>query len=718
VNTADRDRSAPPLVPLRRALTEVRAAAALERARPAYAAGLRAAIATVAPLAADQLLHVGGGTWMSLAGFSGALADKGGPYRTRAITLATLTVAGAAAAAIGGLAAFHPALAIPLTFVIAVACSLGRAYGEAGASVGISVLNIYVISLGYLASSPGEPLTRAVFVVIGGLWAMLVALVLWPLRPYRPVRLAVAASYRAVAGYADEVTAWFRTGAAPGPPRVRGVLEAARAAVATVRRGRPGESGRGARLLVLGELADQLFGQLFGLSDIGETIPDEAREATAQEALAATVAALAATLRAIADGIEAEEGAPAVAVTWRGDALREALPPDGLTDDARTQYEHAAALLDRLAQYAGLAAATTAGLNQGRSLPALERPLEVEDPEPRLPLLGPLRAVLAWDSMVLRFALRVGLVTAAAVALTAALGLKRGYWVTITAVLILQPYTGATSRRALQRVLGTIVGGALTAALAALFHHPLAILALAFVFAGVSVALLPLNYAAFSVFLTPTFVLLAEASADDWHLAGVRILNTLLGGGLALAGSRLLWPTPESERTPIYVAASFRALRLYLNEVVARFDDRGEAASRAVRSARRNVGLAILNAEESLQRSMGEHRGPPGELATMMTITTYTRRLAASIAALGLSRHSIAAPPRDTLAPVAVAMDATLDDLADALESGRAPAALQDLPTDPGASPLLRGRLTRLGRQLRTLHDAVGRWGRRDGTGG
>jgi uncharacterized membrane protein YccC len=716
VNPVDRDRSTPPLVPLRRALTEVRAAAALAPARPAFAAGLRAAIATMAPLAADQLLHLSGGTWMSLAGFSGALVDKGGPYRTRAITLATLTVAGAAAAAVGGLAAFHPALAIPLTFVIAVACSLGRAYGDPGASVGVSVLNIYVISLGYLAASPGEPLIRAVYVVIGGLWAMLLALVLWPLRPYRPVRLAVAAAYRAVAGYADEVAAWFRTGAAPGPPRVRAVLETARAALATVRRGRPGESGRGARLLILGETADQLFGQLFGLGDIGETIPAEARHPAAQAALAATVSSLAVTLRAIADGIEAEEDAPTAAVAWRGDAMREALLPvasSGLSEDARTQYEHAAALLDRLAQYAGLAAATTAALNEGRPLPALERPLEVEDPEPRLPLLGPLRAVLAWDSMVLRFALRVGLVTAAAVALTAALGLKRGYWVTITAVLILQPYTGATSQRALQRVLGTIVGGALTAALAALFHDPLAILALAFVFAGVSVALLPLNYAAYSVFLTPTFVLLAEASAGDWHLAGVRILNTVLGGGLALVGSRVLWPTPESERTPAYLAASFRAMRGYLGEVVARFDDRGEAAGRALRSARRNVGLAILNAEESLQRSLGEHRGPPEELTPMMTITTYTRRLAASIAALGLSRHSIDAPPRDTLASLAVAVDATLDDLAGALEEGRDPAALEDLPADPGASPLLRGRLTRLGRQLRTLHDAVGRWERR-----
>ena len=129
MSAAEPERSPPPLLPLRRALGEVRAAAALAPARPAYAAGLRAAIATVAPLAASYFLGLGGGTWMSLAGFNGALADKGGPYRIRAATLGALTLAGAATAALGVVGAFHPAIAIPLTFVVAVACSLARAYG-------------------------------------------------------------------------------------------------------------------------------------------------------------------------------------------------------------------------------------------------------------------------------------------------------------------------------------------------------------------------------------------------------------------------------------------------------------------------------------------------------------------------------------------------------------------------------------------------------------
>ena len=327
------------------------------------------------------------------------------------------------------------------------------------------------------------------------------------------------------------------------------------------------------------------------------------------------------------------------------------------------------------------------------------------------------RAVLAPDSVILRYALRLGLVTAAAVWLTWALHLTRGYWVTITIVIILQPYTGATTLKAMQRVLGTVVGGALTALLGALFHDPWAILGLAFVFSATCVALLPLNYAAFSVFLTPTFVLLAEANAGDWHLAGLRIVNTVIGGALALIGARLLWPTAEWSRLPSYMAACLRANRDYLRATVARFGDRSPRAGRELREARRQCGLAVANADESFQRLLGEHRGPDAELAPIMTFLTYTRRLTASTAALAISRHSTddsAAEP--ALTAFAEAADRVLDDLACAVVERRAPAPLPPLaaarPEDlPG--PVLSVRLDRLTRQLKTLHDAIERWSTR-----
>jgi uncharacterized membrane protein YccC len=339
----------------------------------------------------------------------------------------------------------------------------------------------------------------------------------------------------------------------------------------------------------------------------------------------------------------------------------------------------------------------------------------IEDIDESESPLATLRTVLSRDSLLLRHALRVAVAVTVAVALTELFHLKRGYWMTITVIVIMQPYVGVTSQRALQRVLGTVLGALITAALGALFHDPRAILVLSFVFAALCVAMLPVNYAAFSVFLTPTFVLLAEASAGDWHLAGTRVLNTLLGGALALIGSRFLWPSPERSRLPGYLAQAARANRDYLRVVSDKFADRSEQAGEAIRSARRDIGLATVNAEESFQRLVGESSGDASELSPVMTFLTYTRRLTASVAALAIARYSAPLESEGVLAAFMHLALPVLDDIGDAVEVGRRPAPLPILVGDEDAGPardatLVRARVDRLARQIRMLHDALDRW--------
>jgi uncharacterized membrane protein YccC len=710
--------------PLDVAARNVRAATAVTKARPAYAAGLRAALATVVPLIVALAFRLSGGTWMSLAGFSGALADKGGSYRTRAATIASLAGFGTLAVFIGAVASHQLAVAVILTFTVAVVCSLGRAWGNAGTSVGGSVLNMFVISLAYPALGITDALGRAGYVIVGGAWSALLALVLWPVRPYRPARLAVAACFRTLADYVEQVIAGLEStdhatddGLPAGSLVVRGALEHARATLATIRRGRPGESGRGERLLVLRETTDRLFGTLLALVEAVAVIPASAREPGRQAAIVAALRELTGDLRELATHVEEERQSAATTIGFSGAVLRDRLTGHGETGApglmvtgeiawTDAQYAHAATLIDRCAQFAGVAAATVAALDGDANAPvAVVVPEAEEATEPRS-LLAPLRSVFGHDSLVLRHALRVGLVTAAAVLLAGVLRLPRGYWVTITVVIILQPYTGATTVKAVQRTLGTVVGGVLTAALGALFHDPRAILVMSFIFAAVSVALLPINYTAFSVFLTPTFVLLAEASAGDWHLAGVRVLDTLIGGGLALAGARLLWPAPEWKRLPTYLAACLRANRDYLRTVVSVFADRSDAAGRLMRARRRDAALAAINAEESFQRLLGEHDGSVEALAPAMTMLTYIRRFTVSIAALAVSRHAVDPDTATKLEQFADGATARLDMAAARLDASTTPAtgaAAPPVREVRPADPVVRARLTRLSRQLDTL---------------
>ena len=709
----------------RRALHAFRTATFFTTSRPAYAAGVRASIATVIPLAAGQLLdHQGAATWMSLGGFNGALSDKGGSYSSRAWTMTALMGTSAFAAAIGTMVSGHLAIVLPATFAVAFFTSVLRVWGNPGISVGSATLTVYVVALAIPATHPAEAFTRAGYLILGGLWAMGIALVLWPLRPYRPARLAISATYSSLASYQEQLAIESRMKDTIEWPvftpahttSMRTALENASAVLVQLRRGRPGAVDRGERLLVLAESADQIFGHSVAFGETLASLRTMGRNDALHECCIQLLRAMATTARALAAGTESESATAPIAVPWSGEVLREAMRAQAHAD-LNPQYEHAAMILDRAAQFASAAAVTVEALNGGNPDPAVlasarpvRAPASEESGEEHV-LWQSFRAMLSPGSLIVRFALRVAVVTTIAVALAETLELKRGYWLTITVIVILQPYTGVTLTRALQRVLGTVLGALLAAGLGVFFHDPRAVLVIATVFVACCVALLPLNYAAFSVFLTPTFVLLAEASAGDWHLAGTRVVNTLLGGALALAGARFLWPSPEHSRFPAYAAGALRAASEYLACVIALYHDRSAEAGEEMRARRRALGLATVNAEESLQRALNEAHGDERKLAPALTILAYTRRFAASVAALAITRHTADRSVRSALEPFSMRASDVLADLALALEVGRVPAPLSGIrgAEEPRLPLVVKARIDRLSRQITTLHDAVAR---------
>jgi uncharacterized membrane protein YccC len=249
--------------------------------------------------------------------------------------------------------------------------------------------------------------------------------------------------------------------------------------------------------------------------------------------------------------------------------------------------------------------------------------------------------------------------------------------------------------------------------LSALFHHAIAVLVLIALFTMLCVALLPLNYGAYAVFGTPAFVLLAEASAGDWHLAGLRIVNTLVGGALALFGAAVLWPGDEWNRLPEFVSRAIRANDEYLQKTLDLLAG-GDTDIGPLRNARRAIAQAAVNAEDSFQRLLSEHRGPPERLEPIMALLVYVRRLSASTAAVALSGYVKTHIAVSEIAPFANAAHDILTDLAAAVAESRPPKAFPPVGTipipDQADSPVLHRRLTRLARQIKLMHDAVSRW--------
>jgi uncharacterized membrane protein YccC len=658
------------------------------------------------PLLVTQLLHSTGGTWASLGGFSAAIADRGGTYRTRAITMGALTVGAAIAVVIGGLVGGQTWLAVALTFVIVGVLSLAREFGISAGGVGTSIAVTFAIALSAPSPSVHDALMRGVFLLGGGAWAMVLALVFWPLKPYRPLRLTTARAYRDLADYAFDIAVFA------GQPNddqrarllrhravIRESIEAARAVVAVSRRGGQGEVRRGERLLMLVQGADMLFGTIIALDELLESMPGS--DASDIVPLSDSLDRFARAARQIATTIEVEPNPPSALLQRTTGATPASYSPSA---------SHATRLLEQLEEYTTVVAANADALESGRmpTIPPALAVLMIVDDRP--PVLETLRATLTLDSMAMRHALRVAIVTAIAVLVTRLLNLPRGYWVTVTAIIILQPYAGATLVKVLQRVVGTVAGALITVALVAIVRDPRGLLVVIFLLAAVCVAFLRVNYLVYSVFLTPTFVLLAELSAGDWHLAGLRVVDTLIGGALGLAGSWLLWPSPERDRFPELAAQALRAAAAHVRVISAMWNRTDDESSAALAAARRDAALATTNADASFERLILESAVRRRALEPGTTLLTFTRRLIAADIALGTLRH---APEAGSIgadvARLASYLTSELESVAGAVAARRTPETSAPPSFDGAHGDLTTPQFRRVLRQLDVIRAAAER---------
>ena len=667
--------------------------------------GLRAGFAVASAMLVCRALGRPMG-WAALGGFEAVLVDNGGPYRSRMNTIATVVFGGALCGIIGTLVPQQLLIAALVTAAVCFAVTFARVTSQPIASTSVIILVIYFAGFGSSERTLHAALANALAYILGGLWAAMLSLFLWPVDPFRPARLEIAECYEILAdfivrlhagGHDDTHTAHDddHTHAVDFKRRIRAKMESARAALATTPARAPSRTHRARNLSVLLETADMLFAATVRLSELAEFSTPGA-DSSLHEAFADMASWLSRAERAIAAGLRAKpsdnaasfapEGSHRIEFITRRATMLSAMAPtvaresqpllQHLVADERDALQNLDIAFEAIrAVWTGTdaPAITTAGAPSpgARSMRSMGGTYTARAASPEPPTLA---APPAWldairenwtlDSTMLRHALRMAVVGAADVLLMHTVHVSHGFWLAMTSIIVLQPYSAGTLRKGLQRVGGTIGGGFLAALFAATIHSYTGIIVVITICSVLTLATYAIDYGWYSFFLTPTFVLLSLPYLRDWRYAGLRIFTTMLGALVAILAMRFLWPQSLTlelgrllARCAAAAAAYLRAMLLFWKTPPAR---RNTTDREVLAPARRACGLASQDAEEALDRvfldpvpsslHLGRRTAPdaPNQTESALTFTTYTRRFTQCLTTLA----AVGAPTPTTVARI------------------------------------------------------------------
>ena len=583
-----------------------------------------------------------------------ALAETEDHWRNRLLTLLlTLACFAVTAFAVQWLMPWPLlfALALPLaTFALVMLGAISGRYATiAGATL---ILAVYtMIGSDLPARATPNLLTQPLHLLLGAAWYGALSLAWSALAPQLAIRVALARLFDALAGYLDAKAALF----APWPGLDRDALQLALAR----QNERVVRALNDTRLVLIdrigtrrprGATAEKL--QLYFVAqDIHERVSSSHYP---YDALAAAffhsdvLFRCAHLLRLQARGCHARAEALRLQLAAPAD-----LEAQTALDDVRQAIAAlrqqcappAQALLHSLDALLRNMAAIQGQLAEGGAVPAAGGDHTLQDPGPATPGEAWARIRIQFTPQSLRFrhALRLALALLLGYGVLRAVHPQNGYWILLTTLLICQPSYGATRRRLLQRVTGTMAGlVAGWAALHLLLFGPAQLLLL--VLSGtVFFAARLRRYTTATAAITVFVVLCFNQFGNGYEVMWPRLLDTLIGAAIAALATYFILPDWHRRRLSQVLSDTVHNDARYLARIIAQYAS-GRHDDLAYRIARRdahNAHAALSGVIADMLREPDRHR-QGSEL--LLRFLTAAHTLLGHLSTLGAHRQQLAEP--------------------------------------------------------------------------
>ncbi|HEY1728754.1 MAG TPA: FUSC family protein [Candidatus Baltobacteraceae bacterium] len=619
----------------------------------------------------------------AMGAIASGFASQQGVYRTRASAMLWTAGAMALSAFVGALAGHSLMALVIVTMLWGYAYGIIASLGPAATTIGINSV-IALIIFGHLPSNVELAAQSGVLVFAGGLVQTFLLVSVWPLRRFSVERHSLAAAARNLAVYALDIAAGREV--LPSSQPLANVQQALADPQPFARRG-----DVAAFQSLLDELK-RIRGSLAALATDRALGGDT-------EAIDELIQGSAKILTEVADALDAAREPVDSSGTWERISSAE-----GRLEAQRSAAAHvrseAHALSGQLRSAWRLAtfpADAPVTVVEQRSLLSFRLPA-IED------TVETLRANLTQNSPFGRLAPRVAATLALATILGGILPTQHGYWIAMTAVILLRPDFSQTFLRSIGRIGGTLLGAVFATVIAAHVRPGVeTYVALCIVFASIGYYVFKANYALFTVAIT-SYVAFALALLGQPEAMALRdrVLGTVVAGALALIAI-FVWPTWEATRVRTALADLIEGQRKYLRAVFTAYLDPAKYSAKDIADAQRTSWSQRANAEASVDRMLGDpHSTHAISPQCALGVLAASRRIGLGTLSLNAHFDHTEHATRSGLKPFADALDSALEYAESALrdaqphgepphlrEAYRATQEQISADTDPNAAMLL-----------------------------
>ncbi|HWK57087.1 MAG TPA: FUSC family membrane protein [Parapedobacter sp.] len=582
-----------------------------------FSDGLRLTFGTIVPaLVFSAFGSLQTGIIVSLGAMAVGLSDSPGPvhHRRNGMFFSTLSVLVAALCI--NLVSDIPLLLVTTIMGLSFLFSMFAVYGARASSVGTMGILIMVLSMGAVDDPSLNIFTYLLYILAGCTWYMILSLSLYQVRPYRQAQQELAESILNVADYI-RIKANFYAIEVDIEKNYRALIDQ-QITVSTHQDNVRDQLFRGKRtikdtteigrllILIFTDIID-LFEQSMATHYDYDSIREQFGSTGVLQQFHVTIRRIGNELEHLSYQINANKK-PKALYNFKTDLDRirtaidrvekthqlNALPLRKVLINIRNLVQR----MDSLYGYFDLKAKNSLRSEETDLSKFIEHK-EID--------FKKLRENLTIKSTLFRHSLRMAIVMGIGylVSLTFNVG-THSYWILLTIMVILKPGFSLTKERNFQRLIGTVIGGVAGALLLLAVKDETSLFILLLLFMVATFSLIRINYVVSVIFMTPyVLILFSFLGMNTLSILQERIIDTLIGSGLAFLSSYVILPSWES----VQVYGTMRKLLIanyqYIVQALKIIAGQSPTVTE-YKLARKEVYVTTANMASAFQRMMTE----------------------------------------------------------------------------------------------------------------